>query len=240
LELNILATDKATGRTKNLQLAKLNTITPPPIKDPLPPKLENSSSEYLFGNAGFADIFQTIFGKSSTERATPVQSKGYQQPLTISMEDAYKGTTHVIQDKGKQKLVRIPAGVQTGSKVRIAGAGPGGLDLYLIISVQPHLFFIRTGLDLFMHYPVSETLAYLGGELKVPILDKGKPMVIVIPPNTKDQQVFRFANRGFPTVKEPTVYGNFYLTVDLYNPETIPQRFKKRLEDINSYMRPQN
>jgi|GEM_PF-1925018 len=236
LELNVTATDKTSGREKNFQVVKLNTIELPATKDPLPPKPNSEFDDLFSSSGGFSDFFQTIFGRGYAGDATPLNTKGYQQPLEINIQEAYKGTTRSIQVVGNQKLVRIPAGVRTGSKVRVAGAGPNGQDLYLTISIQPHPFFTRRGWDLFMHYPISETLAYLGGELQVPILDKGKSIVIVIPPNTKDQQVFRFANRGFPNVKEPTVFGDFYLTVDLYNPEKIPQRFKKRLEDINSYM----
>jgi hypothetical protein len=148
LELYVTATDKTSGQKKNFQVVKLATISPPPIKDPLPPK-PNTEAENLFGSStDFTDWFRTIFGKQNAEGLAPEYAKEYQQSLEISMEEAYKGTARPINTAGVQKLVRIPAGVRTGSKVRVAGAGPNGLDLYLIISVQPHPFFMRTGLDL--------------------------------------------------------------------------------------------
>jgi molecular chaperone DnaJ len=143
---------------------------------------------------------------------------------------------HFIEINGAPKQLHIPPGVQAGSKIRVAGAGPNGLDLYLIISVRPHRFFAQSGSDLLMHYPVSETFVYHGGEIRVPLLEKGKSILVAIPPNTKDKQVFRFANKGFPKVKKPTEFGDFYLTVDLYDPRSMPEEFKKLLEDINSYM----
>jgi curved DNA-binding protein len=85
------------------------------------------------GGGGFSDFFRTIFGMRDAEQAARARPQGYQQPLEISMEEAYKGTTRVLQNNGKQKQVRIPAGVRTGSKVRVAGGGPNGTDLYLII-----------------------------------------------------------------------------------------------------------
>lgn len=240
LELNILATEKATGRTKNLQLARLDTIAPPPIKDPLPPKNDSSSTENLFGSSDFSDFFQTIFGNTGT--ANPVRSKsyqpsmGHQQLLEINIEEAYTGKTHFIKINGVPKQLLIPAGVQAGSKIRVAGAGPNGLDLYFTISIQPHRFFAQSGSDLFMHYPVSETFAYHGGEIRVPLLEKNKSILVTIPPNTKDKQIFRFANKGFPKIKKPTEFGDFYLTVDLYDPRNIPQEFKELLNAINSYV----
>jgi hypothetical protein len=243
LELTVTATDKTSGRKKNFQVVKLSTIEPPPTKDPLPPK-PNSDLDDLFGGAsGFSDLFGSIFGGeaqgvgASTRTSSRQQPQRYQQELEITLEEAYTGTTRIIDGNGIKKRLYIPAGVQEGSKIRVAGAGSNGTDLYFTISIKPHRFFAQTGSDLHLHYPISETLAYQGGELQVPILEKGKSIFIAIPPNTKDKKVFRFANRGFPSVKKPTKFGDFYLTVDLYDPQKIPQELKKLLDDINNYMR---
>jgi DnaJ-class molecular chaperone len=80
-------------------------------------------------------------------------------------------------------------------------------------------------------------LAYRGGELRAPLLERGKSILVAIPPSTKDKQVFKFANRGFPSVRKPTEFGNFYLTVHLYDPGKIPQEFVKLLNEINAHMR---
>jgi DnaJ-like protein/TIR domain-containing protein/Hsp70 protein len=221
LVLNVRATDKSSGRTKNFQVVKLNTITPPPLRDPLPPKPDPNSDM-------FSDFFQTIFG---------LGDKGYQQEIQLTLEDAYKGTIHRFRSDDKEKLVRIPAGVRTGSKIRAAGAGPSGLDLYFIISVEPHPFFERKNHDLYMRYPIHQKLALQGGELKVPLIEKGKSLYMTIPPNTKDKSVFRLSNRGFPYIKEPKKYGDFYPSIDIYDPENIPPAYKKILQKINDHMR---
>src|SRR5215510_625203 len=109
----------------------------------------------LFGGAGgFSDFFRTIFGRGTegdgagTRTRTRQQPQGYQQELSITLNEAYNGTTRVLQTDSKQKQVRIPAGVRTGSKVRVAGAGPNGLDLYLIVDVKEDPRFERRGNDL--------------------------------------------------------------------------------------------
>ena len=88
-----------------------------------------------------------------------------------------------------------------------------------------------------MHFPITENLAKRGGELRVPLLERGKSMLIKIPPDTKDKQAFRFANKGFPNVKNSKEVGDFYLTVVLYDPRKIPQELKKLLDDINDHIR---
>ena len=93
---------------------------------------------------GFSDFFRTIFGRD-VDTETRARPQGYQQQLDITMEEAYRGTTRLIQNNGNQKQVRIPPGVRTGSKVRVAGAGPNGVDLYLIVNVSEDNRFERRG-----------------------------------------------------------------------------------------------
>ena len=73
---------------------------------------------------------------------------GYQQDLTISFQEAYEGTLRQLQTNTRKLQVRIPAGVKTGSKVRVAGAGPEGTDLYLVVHVEDENRFERDGSDL--------------------------------------------------------------------------------------------
>jgi curved DNA-binding protein len=185
----------------------------------------------MFGGGGFSDFFQTIFGMGGTRAATRQQPQGYQQELDITVEEAYKGTMRLIQTSGKQKRVRIPAGVRTGSKVRVAGAGPNGLDLYLIVSVQDDARFERRGNDLHTTATVDVFTAILGGEAEVETYD-GK-IKLNIPAGTQPEQVFRLAGRGMPHVKNQKEKGDLFVKLKVQIPKYLSSKQRELLEEVS-------
>ena len=190
--------------------------------------------EDLFGGAGgggFSDFFRTIFGLGEAERATRARPQRYQQELEITMEEAYRGTTRVLQNNGKQKQVRIPAGVRTGSKVRVAGAGPNGPDLYLIVDVKDDPRFERRGNDLHTTATVSVFTAILGGEAEVETLD-GK-IKLNVPAGTQPEQVFRLAGRGMPHVKNANEKGDLYVRLKVQIPKYLSAKQRELLEEAS-------
>lgn len=194
--------------------------------------------EELFGGAGgFSDFFRTIFGRggegvgTSTRTRARQQPQGYQQELAITLEEAYQGTTRVLQTDGKQKQVRIPAGVRTGSKVRVAGAGPNGLDLYLIIDVKDDPRFERRGNDLHATATVDIFTAVLGGEAEVETLS-GK-IKLNVPAGTQPEQVFRLAGRGMPSVKNANEKGDLYVRLKVQIPKYLSPKQRELLEEAS-------
>jgi curved DNA-binding protein len=184
----------------------------------------------MFGGAGgFSDFFQTIFGMGGARTAERSRPQGYQQELDISLEDAYKGTTRLIQSDGKQKQVRIPAGVRTGSKVRVPSAGPNGLDLYLIIDVAEDKRFERRGNDLHTTATVNVFTAILGGEADVETLDG--TIKLNIPAGTQPEQVFRLAGRGMPHVKNQKEKGDLYVKLKVQIPRYLSSKQRELLEE---------
>jgi curved DNA-binding protein len=183
----------------------------------------------MFGGGGFSDFFQTIFGMGGSRAGERARPQGYQQELGISLEEAYKGTTRLIQSDGKQKQVRIPAGVRTGSKVRVPGAGPNGLDLYLIIDVAEDKRFERRGNDLHTTATVSVFTAILGGDADVETLE-GK-IKLGIPAGTQPDQVFRLAGRGMPHVKNPKEKGDLYVKLKVQIPRYLSSKQRELLEE---------
>ena len=188
--------------------------------------------EELFGGAGgggFSDFFRTIFGREAeSSRARP---QGYQQPLQITFEEAHKGTTRLIQGNGNQKQVRIPAGVRTGSKVRVAGAGPNGVDLYLIIDVAEDNRFERRGNDLHTSASVDVFTAILGGEAEVETLD-GK-IKLNVPAGTQPEQVFRLAGRGMPSVNNKNQKGDLYVRLKVQIPKYLSAKQRELLDEAS-------
>ena len=184
----------------------------------------------MFGGAGgFSDFFQTIFGMGGRQARS--QPQGYQQELEITLEEAYKGTSRLLQTEGKQKQVRIPAGVRTGSKVRVAGAAPNGLDLYLIVDVKEDARFERRGNDLHTTAPVNLFTAILGGEADVETFD-GK-IKLNIPAGTQPEQVFRLAGRGMPHVKNAKEKGDLYVRAKVQIPKYLSEKQRALLEEAS-------
>jgi curved DNA-binding protein len=186
----------------------------------------------MFGGGGFSDFFQTIFGMGAAGgQSARSQPRGYQQELQISLDEAYQGATRLLQTDGKQKQVRIPAGVRTGSKVRVAGAGPDGLDLYLIIQVAEDNRFERRGNNLHTTATVDVFTAILGGEAEVETLN-GK-IKLNIPAGTQPGQVFRLSGRGMPHVKNKKEIGDLFVKVKVKVPKYLSAKQKELLEEAS-------
>jgi curved DNA-binding protein len=188
----------------------------------------------LFGGAGgFSDFFQTIFGGGGarTSARSHPQTQGYQQELQITLEEAYRGAMRSLQTDGKEKQVRIPAGVRTGSKVRVPGVAPQGLDLYLIVDVKDDPRFERRGNDLHTTATVDIFTAILGGEVEVDTFE-GK-IKLGIPAGTQPEQVFRLAGRGMPLVKNTKEKGDLFVRVKVQVPKYLSAKQRELLEEAS-------
>jgi len=184
----------------------------------------------MFGGGGFSDFFQTIFGMGGRQSPRS-HMQGYQQELEITLEESYKGTTRLLQTDRKEKQVRIPAGVRTGSKVRVAGAGPNGMDLYLIVDVQEDKRFERRGDDLHTTAAVSVFTAILGGEADVETFE-GK-IKLSVPAGTQPEQVFRLAGRGMPHLKNSSAKGDMYVRLKIQIPKYLSAKQRELLEETS-------
>ena len=189
-----------------------------------------------FGEDLFSEFFNAIFGGgmgAGSARGKPAArgSQAYQQQIEISLEDAFNGTTLQIQTDGKRKQVKIPPGVRTGSKVRVAGAGPNGSDLYLIVEVIEHENFTRKGNNLHTTATVSAFTAILGGEAEVETM-AGK-VKLTIPPGTQPEQVFRLANRGMPHLKDTASKGDLLVRLKVEIPRYLSSKQRELLEEAS-------
>jgi molecular chaperone DnaJ len=132
--------------------------------------------------------------------------------------------------------VRIPAGVQTGSRVRIAGKGNAGTagappgDLYIITDVKPHLFFDRRGDDLYTTVPITVTEATLGAKIEVPTVD-GRSLLRV-PPGTNSGQKLRLREKGVPSVRKPSHRGDQYVELQVFVPKPVDERVRELLKEL--------
>ena len=131
--------------------------------------------------------------------------------------------------------IKIPAGVETGSKLKVSGegelgefGGPRG-DLYIFINVKEHDFFKRQGVNIHCSVPISFVKAVFGGEIEVPTLD-GKEK-IHIPPHTPSGRVFKLKGKGLPRVGS-TQRGDQIVTIYIDVPKKLNQRQRELLEEF--------
>lgn len=129
------------------------------------------------------------------------------------------------QEKERALSVNIPAGVETGTRIRLSGEGEAGLrggptgDLYIFVEVQEHALFQRDGLDLFCRVPVSMVSAALGGEIEVPSIDGGRSRVRV-PEGSQSGRQMRLRGKGMPALRGPGV-GEMYIELMVETPVNL-------------------
>jgi molecular chaperone DnaJ len=132
--------------------------------------------------------------------------------------------------------VQIPAGVEDGTRIRLAGEGEAGMrggaagDLYIFLSLIPHPMFQREGADLFCRVPISMTTASLGGEFEVPTIDGGRTRV-KIPDGTQTGKRFRLTSKGMPVLRSKA-RGDMYVQVMVETPQKLTKRQKDLLKEF--------
>lgn len=139
--------------------------------------------------------------------------------------------------------LRIPAGVDTGSRLRLAGkgepgsrGGPAG-DLFVVVHVKPHAVFQRQEDDLVCEQPIPLDVAILGGEIQVPTLDGFAKLKIA--PGTESGRVFRLRGKGIRDPHQHTV-GDLHVRVNVEIPTNLSSKQKKNLKDLRDVMTPDN
>src|ERR1035437_5782261 len=132
--------------------------------------------------------------------------------------------------------VNIPAGVEDGTRIRLAGEGEAGLrggppgDLYIFLSLAPHEFFQRDGADLHCRVPISMVTAALGGEFEVPAIDGSKARVKV-PGGTQTGRRFRLTAKGMPVLRAKQT-GDMYVQVAVETPQNLTKRQRELLAEF--------
>ncbi len=226
---------------------------------------EEGDLESLFGGL-FGGAGTSTYGR----RARPRRGRDIEYPVEVTLEEAFQGTNRILNLESEQACpscggtgriqnvpcsacrgsgvvagmkrleVKIPPGVQNGSRVRIAGKGEPGYtggnsgDLNLIISVRAHRLFERKDDDLYVEVAVPLTVAVLGGEVQVPTL-KGK-LALKIPPETQNGRAFRLAGQGMPHLGKSS-RGDLMAKVKVVLPVKLSAEERKLFEQL-SQLRP--
>ncbi|MDY6878530.1 MAG: J domain-containing protein [Chloroflexota bacterium] len=207
----------------------------------------------IFGGAGadmFSDFFRSLFGGMGgtgrtrttddpfrrTTRQRTLRGQNMEAPVEITLEEAFHGTTRVLERDGQRIQVKIPPGARSGSKVRIAGkggpghgGGPTG-DLYLNVTVKPHPALKREGDNLRCDVNVDLYTAVLGGQVLVPALSGD--VSLKIPPGTSGGKTFRLRGKGMPNPRHPKQRGDLLVTVQVRIPKKLSARERELFEEL--------
>ena len=191
------------------------------------------------GLDGLDGVFGSIFGGG---RPAQMRGRDFDHRVDVSLEEAFHGSQRTLtlrdqQGRPRRLEVKIPKGVKTGSRVRVAGEGHPGMgggpngDLYLVIKVLPHAAFERRGDNLHTEVPVALTGAVLGTEVEVPTLS-GK-VALKIPAETQNGKSFRLRGKGMPRLKGGGA-GDLYAKVVVQLPTNLSERERALFQDLQA------
>lgn len=189
------------------------------------------------------DIFDNFFGLGGTGRSRRTgrraESQDLHSSIEITLEEAVKGTERQLainRGRGAERLkVKIPAGIKDGGKIRLAGKGENGGDLYIKVGVLPHADFWREDDDLYTEIPITITEAALGTTVHVRTLDGA--VNLKIPAGTSSGQKFRIRGKGAPHLGKGGA-GDLYVLAKLVVPPNLSEESKellKKIQEQNPY-----
>ncbi|MBI4338492.1 MAG: J domain-containing protein [Chloroflexi bacterium] len=198
-----------------------------------------TSFDFEVGPEGIGTILEEMMGGRRAGRGgrgrTSVRSVPVEIPVELTLEEAYAGATRILQlpvtptGQARRLEVRVPPGVDTGSRVHMA---VDGADLYLVVTLRPHHRFTRKGADLYAELPVPLADALLGGEHVVETLT-GK-VALTIPPESQNGQAFRLRGRGMPVLGSSEQKGDLFVTLKVILPTGLSQRERELFQELRS------
>lgn len=198
----------------------------------------DSSTWTTVGGEGLDDLLEQLRGRARANAQAPARGMDLEAVLALGFEDALHGllTQVTLDGPGGQQTfrVRVPAGVDDGQRLRLAGkggpgrnGGPAG-DLYVVVQVAPHPVFSRRGRDLVVQAPISWPQAVLGAEITVPN-PEGSSLRVRVPAGTPEGRTLRVRGHGVRTAKGT---GDLLVEVHLTVPDQVTDDQRRAVEAV--------
>lgn len=178
------------------------------------------------------DAFGDIFGGARQFRQMPQRGQDLEYNLAITLEESVFGAEKKLslqrEDRVEEITFKVPPGINSGKKLRLAGKGSQGTygapmgDIYLNISIAPHPLFTRDGNDLTIEKPINFTHAVLGTTIEVPLLD-GSTKRIKVPPGTQNNTKIRMKGYGVPRLRGGGK-GDQYVKITINVPKKLNEK----------------
>ena len=198
--------------------------------------------QYYEGDpSDFSDFFEQFFaGRSNGSRRTQQNRKGgdYETEMEITLEEAYQGTSRVIQVENEKLKITTKPGTYNDQLLRITGKGANGNntgnrgDLFVRIKIKQHLQFNRKGDDLYNAFNIDLYTAVLGGEIIVNTLSG--QVKVKIAEGTQNEKTIRLKGKGMPVYEKPNTFGDLYIQLQIQIPEKLTDKQKELFEQLKS------
>jgi DnaJ-class molecular chaperone len=179
----------------------------------------------IFGAFGGSGDMGDMFGRRGRGRGRAARPpEAAEAEVAIPFVTAALGGTMSLSVEGKQIDLKVPAGVEEGKKLRLAGQGPGGGDLLVRIKIQPHPYFRREGKDIVLEVPVGVAEAVLGTKVDVPTLDDTR-LTVKVPPGTSSGARLRLRGKGIAG-------GDQFIEIKVVAPKPADERSRELIEEF--------
>lgn len=201
-------------------------------------------SDSGFEDDDFSDFFHSMFGRASSGKSrSSARFKGqdFNAVLHLNLTDVYHTKQQVIEVNGKKLRMTIPAGVEDGQTIKIAGKGSPGAnggpdgDLYIRFEIRNDTDFRREGANLHSQLELDLYTALLGGEVTVKTFNGQAKLKIA--PETQSGIKVRLKGKGFPVYKEKEKFGDMIITIRIKNPTNLTDKEKdlfRQLKNLRS------
>lgn len=203
---------------------------------------DSREQDYTWSSDGseFSDFFESLFGEfARTGRNRQVKFRGedYQAELQLELIEAFRARQHTLTVNGEKIRITVPAGIENGQTIKIAGHGGQGInggpdgDLYITFSIADHPKFKRLGKDLYTTVELDLYTAVLGGEIILETID-GK-VKLKVKPGTQNGSKIKLKGKGFPVYKTRGQFGDLFISYMIKIPENLTERQKKLFFELS-------
>ncbi|SOD96112.1 DnaJ C-terminal domain-containing protein [Spirosoma fluviale] len=193
-----------------------------------------------FGGSDFSDFFSSMFGQDAGPRGgrqrAQFRGQDYQAELNLTLREAYTTHKQTLTVDGKNIRITVPAGIDNGQKIKLAGYGSPGVnggpngDLYITFVIADDSHYKRKGNDLYVDEEIDLYTALLGGEKIIETLD-GK-VKLAVQPETQNGTKVRLKGKGFPVYKQEGSFGDLYVQWQIKLPTKLTDEQKDLFRKI--------
>ena len=188
----------------------------------------------------FSDFFESMFGgagRSSRSSQSKYRGEDFNAELHLNLIDAYTTHSQTLTINSKKIRITIPAGIENGQTIKIAGHGGTGVnggpngDLYITFSISNHSLFKRLGNNLYANVELDLYTAVLGGEITIDTIN-GK-VKLKVKPETQNGSKVKLKNKGFPVYKNEGQFGDLHITYSVKVPANLTDKQKALFKELS-------